>query len=237
MTIDPNIWTNTLSSTKNKIVDEDIEANSNKWLESIPKKKNNIFKKYSLATTLFVFGLIAVSFIKNETRNLEKEINYLKASISSIEFNLNQAILDNEVITSPENISKLAKEYLSDDLVYYKKYQIKNLNDDNKILKNVSKKNNVKILNNLPENVKVKVTKKIKKKKAELAKLQELYNDPRSIPEEVKTKVAKQIEEKKFELKNLYESPKEVLTIKRIGKWGAVQVVKVVLGMPVIPGR
>ena len=39
MTIDPNIWTNTLSSTKNKIVDEDIEANSNKWLESIPKKK------------------------------------------------------------------------------------------------------------------------------------------------------------------------------------------------------
>ena len=214
------------------------QIDNNKWVNTIPKKNTfNSVTKYSLMTTIFVFGLFIVSVVKNQTRNLEKEISYLKTSISSIEFNLNQAILDNEVITSPENISKLAKEYLSDDLVYYKKYQIKNLNDDNKILKNVSKKNNVKILNNLPENVKVKVTKKIKKKKAELAKLQELYNDPRSIPEEVKTKVAKQIEEKKFELKNLYESPKEVLTIKRIGKWGAVQVVKVVLGMPVIPGR
>ena len=49
--------------------------------------------------------------------------------------------------------------------------------------------------------------------------------------------MAKQIEKKKFELKSLYESPKEVITLQRIGKWGAVQMVKVVLGMPVIPGR
>ena len=231
-------WINSLPNLNRKNDEGLSQIDNNKWVNTIPKKNTfNSVTKYSLMTTIFVFGLFIVSVVKNQTRNLEKEISYLKTSISSIEFNLNQAILDNEVITSPENISKLAKEYLSDDLVYYKKYQIKNLNDDNKILKNVSKKNNVKILNNLPENVKVKVTKKIKKKKAELAKLQELYNDPRSIPEEVKTKVAKQIEEKKFELKNLYESPKEVLTIKRIGKWGAVQVVKVVLGMPVIPGR
>ena len=231
-------WINSLPNLNRKNDEGLSQIDNNKWVNTIPKKNTfNSVTKYSLMTTIFVFGLFIVSVVKNQTRNLEKEISYLKTSISSIEFNLNQAILDNEVITSPENISKLAKEYLSDDLVYYKKYQIKNLNDDNKILKNVSKKNHVKILNNLPENVKVKVTKKIKKKKAELAKLQELYNDPRSIPEEVKTKVAKQIEEKKFELKNLYESPEEVLTIKRIGKWGAVQVVKVVLGMPVIPGR
>ena len=231
-------WINSLPNLNRKNDEGLSQIDNNKWVNTIPKKNTfNSVTKYSLMTTIFVFGLFIVSVVKNQTRNLEKEISYLKTSISSIEFNLNQAILDNEVITSPENISKLAKEYLSDDLVYYKKYQIKNLNDDNKILKNVSKKNNVKILNNLPENVKVKVTKKIKKKKAELAKLQELYNDPRSIPEEVKTKVAKQIEEKKFELKNLYESPKEALTIKRIGKWGAVQVVKVALGMPVIPGR
>ena len=236
--INDDKWINSLPNLNRKNDEDLLQIDNDKWVSTIPKKNTfNSVTKYSLMTTIFVFGLFFVSVVKNQTRNLEKEISYLKTSISSIEFNLNQAILDNEVITSPENISKLAKEYLSDDLVYYKKYQIKNLNDDNKILKNVSKKNNVKILNNLPENVKVKVTKKIKKKKAELAKLQELYNDPRSIPEEVKTKVAKQIEEKKFELKNLYESPKEVLTIKRIGKWGAVQVVKVVLGMPVIPGR
>ena len=49
--------------------------------------------------------------------------------------------------------------------------------------------------------------------------------------------MAKQIQRKKFELKNLYESPKEVITLEKITKWGAVQVVKVALGMPVIPGR
>ena len=101
----------------------------------------------------------------------------------------------------------------------------------------MNKKNNIKVLNNLPENVKKNVKKRIKKKKKEIAKLQELYNDPKSIPDEVKTKVAKQIEKKKFELKSLYESPKEVITLQKIGKWGAVQMVKVALGMPVIPGR
>ena len=92
-------------------------------------------------------------------------------------------------------------------------------------------------LNKLPKSVKINVEKKIRKKKEELAKLQELYNDPRAIPDEVKTKVAKQIQKKKFELKSLYESPEEVFSAKKLTKWGAVQVIKVALGMPVIPGR
>ena len=54
---------------------------------------------------------------------------------------------------------------------------------------------------------------------------------------EVMQNRAKQIQKKKFELKNLYESPKEIITMEKISKWGAVQVVKVALGMPVIPGR
>ena len=78
---------------------------------------------------------------------------------------------------------------------------------------------------------------KIKKKKEEIKKLQEMYNDPKSIPGEIKTKVAKQIQEKKSELKSLYESPKETITLGRLGKWGMVQVVKVALGIPIIPGR
>ncbi len=228
-------WINSLPNVNVKRDEELFQIDKNKWVNTIPKKNTfNSVKKYSFMTIFFVFGLFFVSVIKNQTRNLEKEISYLKESISSVEFNLNQAILDNEVITSPENISKLAQEYLNNNLIYYKKSQIKNLNEENKIIKKANKKNNIKILNNLPENVKSKVTKKIKKKKEEIAKLQELYNDPRSIPDEVKTKVAKQIKEKKFELKSLYESPN---SIQRIGKWGAVQVVKAVLGMPVIPGR
>ena len=235
--INKNKWINSLPNVKKKQDEELFQIDHHKWENTIPKKDTfNSVKKYSFMTIVFVFGLFFVSFVKNQTRNLEKEISYLRSSISSIEFNLDQAILDNEVITSPENISKLAEEYLNNNLVYYKKSQIKNLND-NKILKKLNEKNNIKVLNNLPGSVKKHVTKKIKKKKEEIAKLQELYNDPRSIPDEVKTKVAKQIRKKKFELKSLYESPNEVVTLQRIGKWGVVQVVKVALGMPVIPGR
>ena len=239
-------WLNSLPNVKVKGDDESFQIDHNKWVNTIPNKWENTFpkkntinsvKKYSFMSIVFVFGLFFVSVVKNQTRNLEKEINYLKASISSIEFNLNQAILDNIVITSPENISKLAKEHLNNDLIYYKKSQIKNLDDDNKILKKLSKKNNIKVLDNLSKNVKAHVTKKIKKRKEEIAKLQELYNDPRSIPGEVKTKVSKQIQKKKFELKSLYETPKEVISMQRISKWSAIQVVKVALGIPVIPGR
>ena len=231
-------WINSLPNVKAKHDEELFQIDHNKWVNTIPKKNTfNSVKKYTFATIIFVCGLLFVSVVKNQARNLEKEISYLRASIDRIEFNLTQAILDHEVITSPENISKLAKEYLNNDLIYYKKSQIKNLNEDNKILKKLSKKNNIKVLNNLPENVKKHITKKIEIKKKELAKLQELYNDPRSVPGEVKTKVAKQIQKKKFELKSLYESPKEVVNIQRIGKWGVVQVVKVALGIPIMPGR
>ena len=47
----------------------------------------NSVKKYSLLTILFVIGLIFVSAVKNETRNLQKDINNLKASIDIIKFN------------------------------------------------------------------------------------------------------------------------------------------------------
>ena len=73
--------------------------------------------------------------------------------------------------------------------------------------------------------------------KTELKKLQELYSNPKSIPSEIKTQVAKQIEEKKIGLKNIYRSPKDAITLEKIQRWGVVQVVKVFLGMPMIPGR
>ena len=81
------------------------------------------------------------------------------------------------------------------------------------------------------------ITKKIEKKKTEIRKLQELYSNPESIPDEIKTQVATKIEEKKNELKNLYSSPKETITLKKVQKWAAIQVVKVFLGMPIIPGK
>ena len=71
----------------------------------------------------------------------------------------------------------------------------------------------------------------------EIRKLQELYSNPETIPSEVKTQVARQIQQKKTELKNIYNSPKDVFTLEKIQKWGAVQLVKAFLGIPIIPGR
>ena len=203
--IDHGRWIDTLPIIKNKDSDyKKYSTDPNKWTDSIPKKntKNGV-KKFSLTLTLalFVIGLILVSTIKNKTRNLQKEINDLRASISDIKTDLHKATLDYEVITSPENISQLAEKYLETELVYYKKSQIKELHEkaENPTLLDVTKDSKLKI--------------------------------------KIKLKVAKKIEEKKIELKNLYSSPKETVTMVKAQKWAAVQVIKVFLGIPVIPGR
>ena len=246
--INKDRWINSLPKVNSKFIKGANELDPHIWVNTIPDpnpvpKKNtyNSVKKYSLMTILFVCGLLFVSVLKNETRNLQKEINKLEAAINVIKFNLKQAILDNEVITSPENISRLAKEYLNINLTSYKRSQIKNLNDKteeftkvNKIKKKETSKEKIK---NLSTSIKSQVAKKIEKKKTEIKKLQELYNDPRTIPDEFKTQVSKQIKEKEIGLRNIYNSPKEVFTLERVGKWSVVQVVKVFLGMPIVPGR
>ena len=213
-----------------------------KWLNTIPiKAKYNSAKKYSVLGILFVCGLLFVSVIKNETRNLQKEINNLEASIDVIKFNLDQAILDYEVITSPENISLLAKEYLDINLISYKRSQIIQLSDETKNFTKINKikkeKINKKKGKNLSANIKSKVINEIDKKKKKIRKLQVLYSDPKSIPGEIKTQVAYQIKEKKTGLRNIYRSPKDIATLEKVGRWTVVQVVKVFLGMPIIPGK
>jgi len=231
--INKNKWISSLPNINQKLNGEKNQADHYRWINTIPKKKTyNIVKKYSLMAMLFICGFIIVSVVKNETRNLEKEINNLRASNNVIKYNLDQAILDNEVITSPENISKLAKEYLNKNFVSYKKSQIKNLEDDIKIISKSNKKNN-----NLSESVKLEITKKIKETKTQIKKLQALYSKPEAIPGELKMQVAKKIEEKKIELKNLYSHPRETITLQKAQKWAAIQFVKVFLGMPVIPGK
>ena len=149
-------WINSLPKINSKQPQEVLSIDHNKWLDTIPKKNTySSVKKYSAITVLLIIGLLLIPIVKNETRNLEKEISYLRASIDRIEFNLTQAILDHEVITSPENISKLAKEHLNTDLTFYKKSQIKNLNRNDQILEEVKIKN--KTINDLPENVKAQL--------------------------------------------------------------------------------
>ena len=246
--INQDKWIDSLRKTNIKFNEETNQIDHYRWVNTIPKKETyNVVKKYSgirkysLITVLFVCGLLFVSALKNGTRNLEKEINNLRASVNVIKFNLNQTILDNEVITSPENISRLAKEYLNIDLVSYKKSQIKKLRDENEKFTKVNKikkeKINKKKIKNLSDKLKTQIAKKVDKKKTEIIKFQELYSNPKSIPKEIKTQVAVQIEEKKNEIRNIYSAPKDIFTLERVGRWSVIQVVKLFLGIPVIPGR
>ena len=237
--INQDKWIDSLLKTNIKFNEETNQIDHYRWINTISKKrtynavrKYSAVKKYTLMTVLFVCGLLFVSALKNGTRNLEKEISNLTASVKAIKFNLNQAILDNEVITSPENISRLAKEYLDTDFISYKKSQIRQLNEDTKTVIKINKKDN-----NLSTKIKSGITKQIAKKKTEIRKLQELYSNPGSLPGAIKTQVAMKIEKKKIELKNIYSEPKDIFTLERVGRWSVVQVVKLFLGMPVIPGR
>ena len=236
--IDHEKWIGTLPIIKNKDSDHNtFSTNPDKWTDTIPtipkQKTKNGIKKFSLTLALFVIGLILVSTIKNKTRNLQKEIYDLKASISDLGADLHKATLDYEVITSPENISQLAEKYLETELVYYKKSQIKKLNEkaENPTLLDVTKDNKPK------SKIKLKVAQKIEEKKIELQKLKELYKQPKKIPDEIKISLAKKIEEKKIKLKELYQNPKQSIDIKKMQRWGAFQLVKIFLGVPVIPGK
>ena len=217
--LESNEWTSTLPSEKKKIL-------NNKFSDSSTTK-------YYLMTIFFIVGLMTVSIIKNETRNLQKEIGLLQTSINIVKHDLYQSTLEHAVITSPENISILAKEYLDSSFLAYKNIQIKKLNSEKKIssiLKNNKKKN-------IKEKSQLMLAKKVESKKNELISLKKFYYNPKIIPGEVKTRVSKKIEIAKDEMKALYNDPKEGFRTKRIYKWGAVQVVKVMLGIPVVPGK
>ena len=144
--INQDKWVNSLPKTNTKYNEDINQVDYSRWINTIPQKNtynntyNNVAWKYSLVVVLFVCGILFVSAIKNKTRNLEKEINSLRASNNVIKFNLDQAILDNEVITSPENISLLAKEYLNIDFKSYKKSQIRQLDGDTTIISKLNKK-------------------------------------------------------------------------------------------------
>ena len=240
--INQDKWISSLPGKNTKLSNTTNQLDRDKWINTIPKKNtHNSFQKYSLMTILFVCGLLFVSAIKNETRNLQKVINNLETSINVIKFNLDQAILDHEVITSPENISLLAKEYLNINLVSYKRSQIKQLNDETKNFTKINKikkeKINKKKEKNLSANIKSRVINEIDKKKKKMRKFQALYSDPKSIPGEIKTQVAYQIKEKKTEIRDIYRSPKDIASLEKVGRWTVVQVVKAFLGMPIIPGR
>jgi len=224
-------WENLLQKNNNLDSGVSDHVNTNKWINTISKQnKYSSIKKYSILVTLFVSGLMLIPVVKNETRNLQKEINSLEASIKILNFSLNQAKLDNTVITSPENISNLAQKYLNKDFSYYKKSQIKNINEKFEKIETINTRTK-------SSNLKVKIKKQIKEKKDGIKKLKNLYANPKTIPKKLKNEIAKRVERKKIELKNIYSAPKEVLTYEKIHRWSLIQLVKLFVGIPIVPGR
>ena len=69
-------WIKTIPSTNTGSEQKINQLDHERWINTIPKKnKNSLLKKYTFMAVLFVSGLLFVSVIKNETRNLQKEIN------------------------------------------------------------------------------------------------------------------------------------------------------------------
>tara|TARA_B110000116_G_scaffold205160_1_gene180280 strand:+ start:411 stop:572 length:162 start_codon:yes stop_codon:yes gene_type:complete len=49
--------------------------------------------------------------------------------------------------------------------------------------------------------------------------------------------LGKKIETKKNEIKRFYENPKETIGNEKIQKWLIVQVAKIFVGIPIVPGK
>ena len=230
--IDNLKWTSTLPNKNFEKNEENKKLDSKIWISTIPKlKKENSFRKYTALSILFIFILISASITKNEARSLQKEINYLTEEIDNINYDIYRVKLEHEVLSSPENISELAKKYLETDLIIYKKYQIKDLNQTT-LKSNLEEK---KL--NLYKNKKSEIIKTINEKKVELKQIKNIYKKPKNLPNKVSEKIKKIVNEQQSDLKNLYDNPNEIFKSKKVRKWAGIQVVKVFLGMPIVPGR
>ena len=221
-----------------QIIEDKYKLNPDKW---IPEKKSkiNFNKKYTLVISFFIFGLILVSTIKNETRKLQKEISNLQFSLNTMKITLHEANLDHQYLTSPDNIDKLAKKYLETDFTFYKKSQIVSLNEKKETLTKAvnNKKNLTKKNTNLSDKIISKIAKKIEIKKIELQTIKETYSHPSDFPIIFKNKLAKKIESGKSNIKKIYYEPRGTIKDKKLQKWAAVQVIKAVLGIPIVPGK
>lgn len=228
--MNPEKWIKTLPKQVDTTKINETSLDYSRWENTIPKiNKTNSSKKYFILVSIFLFGLISVSVIKNETRILQKEINKLEAAVKNLKIDLHQATLDHEVITSPENVMRLAKEHLDLNLQYYSKSQIKKFGEEQtEEFKSNNKKEN---------KLKYEISKKIKQNKEKIKNLQKMAAKPQNIPSHVKTELAKKIEKSKLNIKKIYNSPTESIDIEKIQRWGTIQVVKALMGIPVIPGK
>ena len=86
-------------------------------------------KNISIIVFVVVFGTICVSYIKNKTRDLEKEILKLKQDQLELAEKLKNEKLENNYLSAPERVKKLANLHLSQDYIEMDKTNFKYLNE------------------------------------------------------------------------------------------------------------
>ena len=84
---------------------------------------------------------------------------------------------------------------------------------------------------------KLQIASKIKINETELIKSQYIYSKPKNLPYDIKLRIAKKVERKKDELKKFYSDPYKIIKSKKAQQWMGLQIVKVFLGIPIVPGK
>jgi len=208
-----------------------------------------------------ISGLIFTSLVKNKTRLLEKELLYLDNEINSLNFNLNEASLDYEYLTTPKHISFLVKNFLDENFSYYKESQIKKsikpekdlailkkLKNDNTFTqlsteKSVNKKSNVaKEIDNrqllATKNIETQITEDAftgEETIKYLAILKKLKNDNTVSQLSTEKSINKKSNvAKEIDNRQLQES-KKISVSKKVHNWAGLQIIKSFLGIPTIP--
>ena len=76
-------------------------------------------KKYIFLIFFFIFGIFFISNIKNETRDIEKNIRNINAKIFTLNAELHEAGLDYNYLSSAANLSILSEKIFKDKLNFY----------------------------------------------------------------------------------------------------------------------
>ncbi len=76
-------------------------------------------KKYIFLISFFIFGIFFISIIKNETREIEKNIKNINLKIFDLNADLHEAKLDFNYLSSPMNISILSEKFFKGELNFY----------------------------------------------------------------------------------------------------------------------
>ena len=96
-------------------------------------------KKYILLIIFFIVGVFSISIIKNETRDIEKEIKNENKKIGDLNSEIYESKLDYNFLSSPKNILTLYENNFDLELTFYNAKQFLYINLNN-LKKNISHK-------------------------------------------------------------------------------------------------